>query len=105
MSFDVNFKTRLTASRIRSMERLLDKIKHDEEKDRRILLSECPYCFYGVFMAGQAFTDFSCKICDKAERHFNTNIPIICNECATKYNLCIQCGCDMNYDINRELNF
>ena len=43
-------------------------------------------------MAGQAFTPYKCKICNKKYEHHNTAIPKICSSCADITGRCMQCG-------------
>lgn len=48
------------------------------------------------YVCGQAFTDWQCQKCGKTFTHHNTAIPKVCKSCSEKYNLCEDCGCEVN---------
>lgn len=41
---------------------------------------------------GDAFTEWQCKICGKTAMNPDTNVPVICNNCARITNRCNKCG-------------
>ena len=43
-------------------------------------------------ISGQAFTEYTCKICGHIDVHHNTAVPSYCLECSKKYNICEYCG-------------
>ena len=43
-------------------------------------------------IAGEAFTPYICKICNKEYEHPNTATPKICSSCADITGRCMQCG-------------
>ena len=43
-------------------------------------------------LAGQGFTEWTCKICGKKFTHGNTDTPKVCKECSKKYHVCTDCG-------------
>lgn len=45
----------------------------------------------------QAFTTFVCEDCQQPKHHYNTGIPLICNECACNTNTCQYCKKKMIY--------
>lgn len=49
---------------------------------------QCPQ----AIVAGQALTEWRCKICKKVDIHSNTAIPELCDKCANATNRCEQCG-------------
>lgn len=54
---------------------------------------ECIECQEkGPFVAGQAFTEYTCTICGKKKVWHNTAVPKVCDECAQKFGLCQTCG-------------
>ena len=65
----------------------------DIERDTRLEIMECPYCFYfGSKIGGSAVTGWSCLICKKGSISGSTNCPLICQDCAKKENKCIYCS-------------
>ena len=53
----------------------------------------CKKCLMDrCYIAGQAFTEWTCQKCGETFIHHNTNTPKICKMCSEEYNLCEQCG-------------
>lgn len=75
----------------------------DAEKEKRLLRSECTYCFYfnGSYLVGQAFTEWECGVCSKSEIYPNTGVPKVCKECADIHSLCVRCGADIHTRTDR----
>ena len=70
------------------------KISLDAEKMQRLEAQLCPACWYlsHDIISGQAFTDWTCKLCGTKETYSNTNTPQLCKVCAQRFGLCISCG-------------
>jgi hypothetical protein len=65
----------------------------DGKHDQRVAMRECRFCFYfGHGMAGQAFTEYTCKGCDTEQMHPNTAVPKLCDECTDAMGACRRCG-------------
>ena len=45
-----------------------------------------------IEMAGQAITNWKCRICGYSDTHHNTATPVICPECASATGRCEKCG-------------
>lgn len=60
-------------------------------EDTRKHFRECAKC-YRPRIAGQNFTRYVCARCKEERSHPNTEIPLICRECADKDQSCIRCG-------------
>ncbi len=72
-------------------------IASDGEREIRLEQHLCLKChYYGGGFAGQAFTDWSCKLCGKLSSHPNTAVPKLCSECADAYDLCSSCCGDID---------
>lgn len=76
----------------------------DSEKAKRLSQNRCSYCFYmnGSKLAGQAFTEYNCGVCDKDLMHPNTAVPVACEDCAKKHCLCVDCGADLHLRSGRK---
>jgi len=63
-----------------------------EQRTKRGL--ECKQCFYlrASRIAGQAFTNWKCRICGTERSHHNTAVPRYCDDCAKAHKLCVECG-------------
>lgn len=66
----------------------------DSDRARRLSERQCLYCFYlpDSRLAGQAFTEWSCRYCDHVGSHPNTAVPRCCNACSDELGLCVDCG-------------
>lgn len=100
MKIKDSLKTRYRASNIRyTFEKDYAKnVTKDPRKDIRILSRKCEPCYYAQVVVCHAFRPYTCICCDGSFQHPNSNIPLMCAECAKENNLCAQCGCDVNYD-------
>ena len=78
---------------------VIEEYTKDKQKQAREGLCKCRYCYYlrGARLAGQAFTEWNCGVCDKESMHCNTSTPVVCMDCAKKHSLCSSCGGDL-YD-------
>jgi hypothetical protein len=70
----------------------------DGEREKRLQVHECAYCYYlrGPRLVGQAFTDWKCLACGVEGSHPNTGVPRYCNACSDAYHLCVECGGDLS---------
>ena len=62
-----------------------------------MICKECEHESRNMF-CGQAFTDWKCIKCGKTFMHHNTATPKVCKECSEKYNLCENCGKEIDKD-------
>lgn len=93
---DVNSYTYWAAREVGDHRKALENFDSDAHKERREQAHECRRCFYlrDGRMAGQAFTDWNCGVCNKVSSNPNTATPRVCMECAKKYRLCTECAGD-----------
>lgn len=72
------------------------------DQKSRLPENKCRYCFYmGGGLAGQAFTNWKCVVCDKEDLWPNTAVPKVCSKCAKKNELCVTCGGDVHQRTGR----
>lgn len=88
----LNFATSCTTDFVKTCQ----KVVEDSSKDERIAKQQCRYCFYNSRLAGQAFRNYSCQICEIENIWHNTATPKLCMTCAKEHGLCVQCGASMN---------
>lgn len=77
----------------------------DEDYDRAVRLAEClcVACFYNKSRIGGArCTSNQCAFCDTVLHSGNTNVDVMCQECAKKTGLCRHCGCDLDLKNRRK---
>ena len=43
-------------------------------------------------VAGQAFTEYTCKLCGQKYVHHTTAVPQVCDNCSKKFHVCTDCG-------------
>lgn len=83
--------------------RLLAQIDSDPQHKERIAMSQCGMCFYEKSRIGAATcTEVQCAFCDVILHSGNTNIDILCLECAANAGLCRHCGCDLDFKNRRQ---
>lgn len=92
---DIQFASRMSESRARSALDFAERLRTDPDQARRLSIHECPPCFYQRNVAGMAFRDYTCQICERENSHPNTNVPKLCQACATHNNLCTRCLADL----------
>ena len=74
----------------------LEQYEKDAKQTYRQSHFLCKTCFYlKSGFAGQAFTRFECKNCEKEVHHPNTDTPKYCNECAANHSCCIRCASEL----------
>lgn len=69
----------------------------DGQHAARLKAQECRHCFYRVSiqLACQAFTSWKCAHCPAEAQHHNSATPRVCAECSAAFELCTQCGGDI----------
>lgn len=93
---DKKWITKRNNWKIRDMRKLLDKIDNDHKSDQRIASNICKYCYYKESISLQAFTDTECGNCKVKITHVNSDINVLCDKCATKFDCCKHCGGEMD---------
>ena len=97
---DKDYITRTTTNKLEYVEFTRERLKNfdsDSNKENRLKEQECKYCYYmrdGI--ATQAFVEWVCGICNTKQHWHNGAHPRVCRECATKHNLCMYCGADID---------
>lgn len=81
---------------IRSISKKAKILKADPEKSFRTSASICKVCFYGIRIGGQIRSTRQCAFCDKFMSASNTEVDVICIECAQSQKLCRRCGADVD---------
>lgn len=89
---DANHHTDMTRSQVEDLRRLLAQITLDTSKQYRESQQECKFCFYKTTIAGSAFTDYKCEICQNTYSHPNTAVPSYCINCSKDQDICKNCG-------------
>ena len=81
-----------------------ENLKNDPDCEQRLKEHLCKACFYvrKGGMAGTAFTDRPCGICDKVMTFSSTATDAICPSCAEDNGLCKKCGADMELKNRRK---
>jgi hypothetical protein len=94
MNRDTEMNTHFSMGKTEDILRVANEIKVDFYKKERKQQQECIGCYYsGRFgrMAGSAFRDYTCKICEKVHSWPNTSTPDLCSSCASEHKLCRRC--------------
>lgn len=73
------------------LERVLEMATDPDREDRQLKL-QCVECYYEGRVAGQAFTAWKCRDCGAKDLWGNTDVPVLCAECASTTECCTQCG-------------
>jgi hypothetical protein len=91
-------RTYLNTSHINEMNGKLTKYHTDLKWQDRINKHLCKHCFYinNDRLAGQAFTQSNCQLCNKEMLFPTTNTDYYCDECAIELNICKHCGARMD---------
>jgi len=90
---NIELWTNTTRSRIRNYIEFADKLKNDPDKNIRKSKNLCVLCYYGPLAGGSAVTETECAACGKELLFGNTNVDILCDDCAKVHKLCKHCGC------------
>ncbi len=101
---DIHMATHYGKSLAEHTLKMLQDYNTDRDSHRRHKVQLCRTCHYlrSGMIAGQAFTDYTCRVCDNVFGYHNTNTPKICTTCANKLNLCVKCGGDINTWLKKE---
>lgn len=84
-----------------NQQKRLDSCLKDLNREARLKLHECRKCYYLLGkIAGQAFTDYTCRNCGIELSHPNTNVPKYCDACAAEHHACIRCGASLEDEID-----
>lgn len=90
-------------SRIDYWQKMLDRVKCDDQRKGRLEKSECPICFYERGRIGGAtMTERQCGLCDARVMSGNTNVDVLCKDCAKATGLCKHCGADVDLKDRRK---
>ncbi|QDV78036.1 hypothetical protein K2D_16420 [Planctomycetes bacterium K2D] len=85
--------------RIKKQGEWLKLVTEDAQKAERHALAECPCCYrpYGnAKMGGASVTFRQCAMCDQRLMSGNTNVAIVCIDCAKRAGICKECGGDID---------
>lgn len=75
----------------------------DPSKDKRTEAQFCRHCFYkhkDPYLR-PIETSQPCAACGTGQYFPDTETGILCQPCATKHDLCMHCGADINLDVER----
>jgi len=101
---DVRRATYLASERRDTTLRLALEMSTDAKRDKRIGARKCVTCFYsGPYIAGAAFTAWTCACCSNSDMYPNTGTPKICHSCSERYSLCVACGADLSLGLRNKL--
>ncbi|MNJ90277.1 hypothetical protein D3C87_78720 [compost metagenome] len=81
---------------VKDIRKLLNEIDTDPKKEKRTQRHICKLCFYKTVISMQAFTDTQCGKCDKKMTFSNSDVNLLCDDCAEDSNSCSHCGGEMN---------
>ena len=77
--------------------------EEDPQREKRLEESLCTGCFYEKSrIGGAAITFRQCAFCTEMLNSGNTNIDIMCRDCAKAAGLCRHCGCDIDMKNRRQ---
>ena len=79
------------------------RIVEDPDYHDRIINQECQVCYYGSRVGGSSMTITECGICNKEMTFGNTDVDVLCIDCAMNKRVCKHCGADMEYKNRRKL--
>lgn len=90
---------------IRQKKEWLSNIENDPDKVNRLEKCLCKFCNYTSSIGGAACCSRPCAFCDTPVHSGNTDVGVMCLECARKSGLCRMCGADLNYKNRRKIDF
>lgn len=82
--------------------KLADKLTNDGERKLRFEVQLCKACYYFSKIGGAAITNRECAGCGQDQTYGSTATDTLCLPCASKYDLCKQCGGDIDMQIRRK---
>jgi len=89
---DIEWAVDRNKERIQLYSRLALKFLTDPEKKERKLAQYCVCCFYREStLAGQAFTENQCGVCEVEMQWSSTHQEKLCLSCAQTLGLCREC--------------
>ena len=101
---DITWAIDRNRERISLYSRLALNFLTDPDKKVRRLEQYCVCCYYREStMAGQAFTESQCGVCQKDMRWSTTHQEKLCPECSNRLGLCRECGATMELKEPRAL--
>lgn len=74
----------------------------DPMRNQRLDAAECVLCHYTMRAGGTMSTERPCGICGASIRSRNTDIGVLCVECAKTNGLCKHCGADIELKSRRK---
>jgi len=102
--YNVEHRNFMHKDRINWMRSYVQKIDADTEKKVRLDDALCPVCHYEKSrIGGAACTSAQCAFCQTVLHCGNTNIDVMCKDCAKQAGLCRHCGADLNLKNRRKL--
>ena len=78
-------------------------ITEDPDRKERLEKQECPICFKGNRIGGQAITTKECDHCGTEMTFANTNTDRLCLACAKSLGVCKHCSADIDLKQRRKL--
>jgi hypothetical protein len=87
-------ETYFNSKNIQHMREKLTAFDNDLKSEERKSKQLCKHCFYVKTgrIAGQAFTNHNCGLCDKLMTFPTTDTDDFCLECAEEISVCKHCG-------------
>lgn len=101
--YSVCFQSTLASRWVRGQIELAKHLEADDEREERLKQQKCKFCYYRSGLAGQAFTNWQCGLCDYEGQNANTDVPALCIVCAEAHGLCVKCGGDLEMKQRRKL--
>lgn len=90
-------RTRIARHRRDNVVATAMKMIEDADAQVRRQRGLCLVCYYaGSTIAGQAFTDWTCRGCGARSTHANTNAPVLCVSCSESHAACHRCGASLD---------
>ena len=97
---DIIHSTETRKMRVRDTLKHASNLENDPDRKARLKDCTCVVCYYGSHIGGQAFTHRDCGECGKDMMYGSTCTDKYYLECAAKFQVCKQCGADVNL-VNR----
>jgi hypothetical protein len=100
---NIRFHTMMAARMGEESVERANAFEADADQGLRVQAMECRTCFYikSSRVGGAAMTTWECGVCAKPDIHGSTATPVVCDACAKEYDLCRNCGGDLNMDMSR----
>lgn len=88
--------------RIRYYKKWVERVTADANRSQRLKAQECIICYGGSRIGGAACTRWTCAFCGKSGFGGNTNVDVLCIDCAKAAGLCKHCGADIDLKNRRK---